>query len=281
MKRPSRQGAEFLADVAKAQGPALWWLGQSGFLFRATREFLLVDPYLSDSLTRKYAGTATPHERVTENVIEARHLDFVDWVCCTHGHTDHLDGVTLRVLLEVNAGLRVVIPESCRAAGEERTGRKDALIGMDAGETLRLGEFEVTALAAAHEELETDERGHAKYLSYVLRFGGWTVYHAGDTVVYEGLGARLAGKSIDVALLPINGRPGSVPGNMTGEEAVGLAREAGFGRVVPCHFDLFAFNTADPGEFAKAAEREGVAYAVLRPGDRLDLASRRCERVGP
>lgn len=42
---------------------ALWWLGQSGFLFKWRGDYLLIDPYLSDSLTQKYAGTDKPPRR--------------------------------------------------------------------------------------------------------------------------------------------------------------------------------------------------------------------------
>ena len=32
-----------------------WWLGQSGFLLQWKGNRILIDPYLSDSLTKKYA----------------------------------------------------------------------------------------------------------------------------------------------------------------------------------------------------------------------------------
>ena len=40
------------------------WLGQAGFLLSVDSDHLLVDPYLSDSLARKYAGTVFPHIRL-------------------------------------------------------------------------------------------------------------------------------------------------------------------------------------------------------------------------
>ena len=39
----------------------LWWLGQSGFLLLWNGKRVLLDPYLSDSLTKKYAATTEPH----------------------------------------------------------------------------------------------------------------------------------------------------------------------------------------------------------------------------
>ena len=75
MKEPLLADDAFLADVQSARvepGLRLWWLGQSGFLVQFEGHHLLVDPYLSDSLTRKYAETDTPHVRITRRVDRSR-----------------------------------------------------------------------------------------------------------------------------------------------------------------------------------------------------------------
>ncbi len=76
-------------------GFRLWWLGQSGFLLQWQGIHVLLDPYLSDSLTKKYSQTDKPHVRMTELVIDPARLSFVDIVTSTHNHTDHLDAETL------------------------------------------------------------------------------------------------------------------------------------------------------------------------------------------
>ena len=115
---PVRRGASFLADVAAANLEApdfhLWWLGQSGFLVQWRNQHLLIDPYLSDSLTKKYAATDKPHVRMTERVVEPEELDFIDVVSSSHNHTDHLDPDTLQPLLRVNPAVKLVIPEANR-----------------------------------------------------------------------------------------------------------------------------------------------------------------------
>ena len=90
------QDETFLVDVRNAAPNQihLWWLGQSGFLVQYQGRHLLIDPYLSDSLTKKYAGTDKAHVRMTERVIAPKRLDFVDVVTSSHNHTDHLDGET-------------------------------------------------------------------------------------------------------------------------------------------------------------------------------------------
>jgi L-ascorbate metabolism protein UlaG (beta-lactamase superfamily) len=127
-------------------------------------------------------------------------------------------------------------------------------------------------VASAHEALERDEQGRTRFLGYVLQFGGWTIYHSGDTVRYPGMSEKLKPFGVDVALLPINGRAPQrrVPGNLSGPEAARLAKDIGAGLVIPCHYDMFEFNTASPDEFVRACKRVGQACRVLRCGERWE-----------
>jgi L-ascorbate metabolism protein UlaG (beta-lactamase superfamily) len=89
------------------------------------------------------------------------------------------------------------------------------------------------------------------------------------------MAARLRKFAIDVALLPINGRAPErrVAGNLNAREAVALAQEIGARLVIPCHYGMFTFNTADPCEFTETAEAIGQPYRVLRCGERWDSRS--------
>ena len=171
----------------------VWWLGQSGFLIHWHGQFLLFDPYLSDSLTKKYAHTDKPHVRMTELVIDPGRLDFVDVVTSSHNHTDHLDADTLLPMMRANPKMQLVIPEANRNFVVERLGcAPDFPIGLNDGEQTTIGFFTLHGLPAAHNELERDDRGNCRYMGYVARFGPWTVYHSGDTLWYDGLEAALA-----------------------------------------------------------------------------------------
>jgi L-ascorbate metabolism protein UlaG (beta-lactamase superfamily) len=267
MIRPLRAGEAFLADVREAgDGLHLWWLGQSGFLVAWEGRHLLLDPYLSDSLTRKYAGTDKPHVRMTERVIDPAELGFVDVVTASHAHTDHLDPDTLRAL----PGAQLVAPAAHRELAAERAGREP--LGIDDGETVTVAGFTITAVPAAHEAIERDAEGRMLHLGYVVRCGPYALYHAGDTVPYEEQAARV-GSRIDVALLPINGRAPErrVAGNLDGQEAAALAHAIGARLAVPMHFEMFEFNTEPPDAFVAACERLGQPYRVLRAGERLTL----------
>ena len=274
MIRPVLKDEAFLADVRDANRNddnfRLWWLGQSGFLVQWKGSHLLLDPYLSDSLTKKYAATDKPHVRMTERVVDPARLDFIDVVTSSHNHTDHLDSETLRPLLKANARLAMIAPEVNCEFVANRLGIDPAFpVGLFEGQVAIVGAFRLTAVPAAHEEVSPE------FLGYVAEFGGWRIYHSGDTLLYEGMAERLRPFAVDVALLPINGRSPErrVAGNLNGPEAAGLAKAMAARLVIPCHYEMLEFNTADPAEFVRAAESIGQPCHVLRCGERWDSAA--------
>jgi L-ascorbate metabolism protein UlaG (beta-lactamase superfamily) len=249
----------------------MWWLGQSGFYVNLNPLLILFDPYLSDSLTRKYAATEKPHVRMTRRVVAPERLSGVDVVTSTHAHTDHLDGETLGAVFAASRNATFIYPRATQATVDERLAvRPRWRAPMKGGETRGIpGGACVTAIPSAHPQIETDGGGHHKYLGYVVKYRGFTLYHSGDTVVYEGLADQLRPHNVDVAILPINGKVG----NMGGRDAARLAHDIGARVVVPCHYEMFEFNTADPrDEFVPECERLGQPYKVLRAGERLTLA---------
>jgi L-ascorbate metabolism protein UlaG (beta-lactamase superfamily) len=278
MIKPVLQDESLLEDVRRARDEPdrlhLWWLGQSGFLVQWQGRHLLFDPYLSDSLTHKYAATDKPHVRMTERIVAPERLDFIDVVTSSHNHTDHLDRDTLVPLFGANPRLELIIPEANR---ELVVNRLEIPVeqprGLNAGESVGAAGFKIHAVPAAHNELEKDQWGRHKFLGYVVEAGPVTIYHAGDTLRYEGMNDWLCRRPIDVALLPINGdRPErQVAGNLDGRQAATLAKDIGAGMVIPCHYDMFEFNTASPDEFIATAQSLCQPHRVLRCGERWSM----------
>ena len=275
MIQPLQSHDTLLADIHNSNQRdsnfRLWWLGQSGFLLQWNGIHVLLDPYLSDSLTRKYSQTDKPHVRMTELVIDPSRLSFADVATATHNHTDHLDADTLCPILARNPNLKLIIPEANRAFVAERLKIDSAVpIGVDDGGSVEICGMRYSGIASAHEILDRDENGRAKYLGYVLQFGGWSIYHSGDTVRYDGMAEKLQQFKIDVALLPINGRAVErrVPGNLFGNEAARLARDIGARLVVPCHFEMFEFNTASPQQFIDECKKLKQPFKLLRCGEK-------------
>ena len=253
----------------------LWWLGQSGYLVQWRGAHLLLDPYLSNSLTRKYADTQKPHIRMTEIPIAPAQLDFIDVVTSSHNHTDHLDADTLGPLLKANPEMAIIV---AAANGEFAAHRLQVaptrLTPIALDRPISVGPFTLHAVPAAHEALEQDAAGHHKFIGLVVEVGPWTIYHSGDTLCYPGMAERLRHWSIDLAILPINGRDPQrgVAGNLSGDEAVQLALDICARRVIPCHYDMFTFNTVSPAAFIQAAAAQGQAYTVLQCGEEFTLS---------
>lgn len=275
--QPVCKGVELQNQIKKSKENAsvdffdLWWLGQSGFLLQWDGKCLLLDPYLSDSLTKKYAGTNKPHVRVSELVIEPHLLDFIDIVTSSHNHTDHLDGETLIPLLELNPEAAFIIPEANRDFVVDRVKcNRSFPIGLSDGDEITLKGFTFYGVPAAHNTIERDEKGRSKFMGYVVRFGKWRIYHSGDTLWYKDMAELLKPFEVDVAFLPINGNDPArgVAGNLDCEEAARLGRDIQARWVIPHHYDLFEFNTADPNNFAEQAKRYGQPFVILKLGEK-------------
>jgi L-ascorbate metabolism protein UlaG (beta-lactamase superfamily) len=242
---------------ARDEEVVVWWLGQAGFAMKSSQVYVLIDPYLSDFLAAKHAGAELPHHRMMPPPIEADAVTDVDWILCTHRHSDHMDPGTLPVLARRNPQCRFLVPQA-EVDHALRIGLPhDRLAGIEDGQAvdLRPG-VKVGAVAAAHEDLEVDANGRHHFLGYVLRFGNVSIYHSGDCIPYDGLEDRLVDKQIDLALLPINGRDTyrrsrNIPGNFTFDEAVALCARVGIQRMIGHHFGMFEFNTIDPNQVRK------------------------------
>jgi L-ascorbate 6-phosphate lactonase len=262
--------------VSGAEGLTIAWLGQAGFLLRAGGTSLLVDAFLSPHPDRQtvagdpagYAGLAG--------------------VLATHEHWDHLDLPSWPALATASpaAGLVVPLPlvDQVTAAGLP----PERVAGAVPGEPLALGEATVTPVKACHgihvadaysfgEELSG---GACRYLGYVVSLGGARIYHAGDSIDYPGLAETLRELDVDLALLPINGRDAAreaqdIVGNLDAAESADLAARAGVDTAVPMHYDMFAANPGDPGEFVRLLRRDHPSISAVVPAPHRAFAYRR------
>lgn len=253
---------------------ALWWLGQAGFAVRWSGGFVLIDPYLSDYLAVKHAGTEFEHRRMMAPTARAEDFRKLDAVLCTHSHGDHMDPGTLPVLAANNPKCRFIVPaaetDSALSAGVP----EDRLVAVDAGQTVRIADgSSVAAIASAHEDLKRDAQGRCHNLGYVIDTGGLRIYHSGDCVPWDGLTRSLRKLRPHIALLPVNGRDKyrtskGIIGNFNVAEAVSVCRDSGIPALIPHHFGMFEFNTVDVGELTDYLDREAgdLEWAVPRPG---------------
>jgi L-ascorbate metabolism protein UlaG (beta-lactamase superfamily) len=240
-------------SLPDGDGISLSWLGQAGFAARCGSVRFVVDPYLCDTLAEKYRGTNNSYERMTSAPASAQDFAGVRYIFCTHAHTDHMDGATLQIVAREFPQCRFVIPRAYRMKARRFGISDEALLPIDAGESLELADgWSVRAFPSAHEQLQTDLDGHHLFLGYHWQCAEMGFYHSGDCVPYDGLSANL--RRVDAALLPVNGRGKGVPGNFTFAEAAQLCRDAHIPYLIPHHFGLFAFNSLSRLELEREAD---------------------------
>lgn len=141
--------------------------------------------------------------------------------------------------------------------GAARVWPVPALHGLHAADAYTFG----------HEYSEAQYR----FLGYVVELDGVRVYHAGDTVMFDGLIEAVRELAPHVALLPINGRDyfregQDIVGNLNAREAARLAVEIGANLLIPMHYDMFAGNLEDPGMPVSYVRRHFPHLNVLLPG---------------
>ncbi len=273
MIKPIQKNEELKKDIDAFKHSTafkFWWLGQSGFLLKWKGKTILFDPYLSDFLSKKYENTDKPHVRISELVIQPEMLGKIDIVTSSHNHTDHLDAETLLPIFKNNPDIKFLIPEANRAFVCDRLKCEiDLPIGLNEGQEVWIHDFKFIGLPAAHNEIEKDEKGQCKFMSFIVKFGPYTIYHSGDTLWYPGLADTLSQHKPDLAFLPINGNKPErrVAGNLSAEEAAQLGKITGAGCVVPHHYNLFEFNTEDPAVFEKSCEKYQTPNKILKLGE--------------
>ena len=204
------------------------WLGQAGLLFEVDGLSVLIDPYLSDSVS-KYEPQN--HRRVP---VDERFLAIVpDVIVITHNHGDHLDKETLCHYLLKNSRVTVLAPNGAWQAVRDFGGVHNKYVLFNAGTTWTERGVAFRAVKAEH----SDE--HA--IGCLLTVLGKTYYVTGDTLYSEKVFASLPDCKIDGLFLPVNG----VGNNMNFADATRFAERVHAGYTVPLHIGLFDDLTAD------------------------------------
>lgn len=257
-----KRGLELLAEIdgTQSSAPVLWWLGQSGFAIKFQGIVFYVDPCLSDLNGRT---------RLLESPLDPGQVQNADLILCTHKHASHMHPGTLGPMLNASSRARVVLPKS--AAGHahaigvpyERMTTTDSDLRVEYFKGGLYGR--VYSVPSAHPELDWTPLGGYPHLGYLIRFAGFTIYHAGDCRRYEGIVDRLRPYNVSAALLPISGEQ-----NFEISEAAQLAEDIGARWLVPMHYGTFADQKGDVNRFIDhmLGFRPAIGFKVFQVGER-------------
>ncbi len=263
MIEPVKHGPNLLEEIENtdaAAAPALWWLGQSGFVLKFQDIVFYVDPCLS---------TPNRRTRLMQPPLRGEQVINADMILCTHRHDGHMDPGALPAMLKASPRCRVVMPKS--AAGHA------AAIGIPyqrmttTDSDLRVEYFKsglyarIYSVPSAHPELAWTPLDGYPNLGYIIRFGDVNIYHAGDCKLYEGIVDRLRPYAVSVALLPISGNS-----SFDITEAAQLAEDIGAKWLAPMHYGTFAEQDADISRFVDhmLGHRPATGFKVFQPGER-------------
>ena len=249
----------------------LLWLGQAGFALNYSGKRMLIDPYLSDYLSKKYKGTLFPHVRLMEIPIEPEKLRNIDYVFCSHPHSDHMDPETLTTLSKNNPSCKFVVPSAEIEEAIRRGVNEDQLLSINVKQKLKLSEkILVDAIPAAHETFKINDKNEHSFLGFIFTFNGIKLYHSGDCIPYDGLAENLKRLHVDIALLPINGRDeyrlkNAIAGNFKIQEVLDLCKQAEITHLIVHHFGMFAYNTVTEEDLRYLETQSTPSLKIIVP----------------
>jgi len=254
LRQPINRGADLIReiDLTITPTPALWWLGHAGFVLRFANITFYIDPCFSDP-----PGKA----RLCASPLSALQVRHADMILATHAHPGHFDPPSLIAMLSCSPQAKLVLPRASVTLARARGIPNERTTPTDNG--LRIEYFKenlygrIYAVPSAHPRLDWSQATGYPYLGYLIRFGRWTIYHAGDCAMYDGLADRLRPFNVNIALLPIGGR------NFSPDQAAQLVADIGASWAIPMHYGTFS---EDPE--SAFAHMLGQRFHILRCGEK-------------
>lgn len=270
-----KSGIELINDidncVLEHGNMAFWWLGQLGYVIKMGEIVIYLDAFLfAEFPNRNIPPLLKPEE-----------IKNADFIIGTHDHDDHIDRKVWHKLSLSSPNAKFIVPKLLiNDLSDNLNIPKNRFIGLDDGLSISEKGLKISGIPSAHEFLDQDsDSGCYPYLGYIIEGNGCTLYHSGDTCLYEGIHSKLRKwNKFDVMFLPINGRDAkryreNLIGNITYQEAVDLAGSIKPRLVVPGHYEMFSDNSEDPSLFADYIETKypDVSYWIGGHGEMVNI----------
>lgn len=230
------------------RGAKITWLGHGAVKIETVSgKTLAIDPWLQ-------GNPATPDDQ--------KSIDNLDLMLITHAHGDHM-GDAVSIAREAKPDVIAIFDfcEYLEGKGIENCN------GMNKGGTVEWNGIRITMVDAIHSSGFFEDGafiGGGSPAGYVIRLeNDFTLYHSGDTDVFESM--KLIGRLYhpDVALLPIGDHFTMGP-----RQAAEAIRMLGVRRVIPIHWGTFPLLTGTPEQLQiEAGDITGLRVIALKPGE--------------
>ena len=262
------EGASQLPTLAQSHELGVTFIGHSSFLIQISGLTVLVDPV--------FARWLIVLRRLRRPGVRIAGLPAIDAVLLTHAHMDHLNRPSLRKIIAHTRRLTGKAPVAIVPWGVENLIQDlgfSRIVSLEWWQPTQLGAVDVTLTPAKHWGARLFSDTYRGFGGYVLRGGGHTVYHSGDTAYFSGfaeIGRRLAP---EIALLPIGAySPDNFRAVHTSpEDALQGFLDLGARWMVPMHFGTFRLSAEPVTEplprLLAAARKAGVEDCVCALGE--------------
>ncbi|MGN6257177.1 MAG: metal-dependent hydrolase [Solirubrobacterales bacterium] len=226
--------------------------GQSCFELSEGETTVLVDPFLKPN------NPAAVH---TAEEVEPTHI------AISHGHADHMaDAVPVAKRTGAHCIAIVELAEWLKGQGVENLSDPNfgGTVEFDWGYVSIVPAWHTNTLPGSEEAPFSSEHGIVVGPAggLVIKIGGTTVYHAGDTCLFSDMKLIAERSDVDVFLVPIGGHY-----TMDRRDAVVACQFVGAKTVIPMHFNTFPPIETDAEAFKSDVESQTSSQVViLEPG---------------
>lgn len=240
------------------------WIGHASFFLQFANHSVMVDP--------NWAKWHGPFKRQRHPGLNLHTVPEVDLVLVTHAHFDHLHKPSLKIL---QAREGIVVPR-----GSGSLVRKlgfPATHEMQIWDALNFAELEVIHTPSHHWGARFIHDTHRDYGGYIVRAGGKSVFHCGDSAYFNGFSEIGKRCEIDIALMPIGAyeSPSGRDVHMNPEEAVRAFADLGAKAMIPMHYGTFPLANEphhEPVErLLMEADRLGISDKVIIPEEGVGI----------
>lgn len=226
----------------------LTWYGHATFGLEANGKQIVIDPFFTGNpACNSSADSVNPST-----------------ILITHAHNDHV-GDAVDIAKRTGATI-ITVNELANYLGT----RDVETVGGNHGGTIQFDGGSAKFTQAWHSSSYNDENGNVVAsgvpAGLVVRFGGKTIYFAGDTGLFGDM-ALIGEEGLDLAVLPIGDHFTMGP-----DDAVRAAKFLKAKAVTPCHYNTFPAVEQDGAKFIADVEAATDSRGILlQPGESTEV----------
>jgi L-ascorbate metabolism protein UlaG (beta-lactamase superfamily) len=156
-------------------GTAVWWIGQGSWIIKSG------DLVISTDLFLENRGRITPTPITPEDIAPILDVAFI-----THGHGDHFEEYTTRVLIKESSCI-FVLPENCLEAARKYGIPENRIVIAKPREPFEIKGIKVDPLRAIHgnANFAIYYDANLQDCGYLFTIGGKRILQPGDTYLLE------------------------------------------------------------------------------------------------